>query len=161
MPLAWCVAPLSGFLSHWNTRQYSPLLVLIKIIIVKFLLKITTMKIQSDCFGIKCSRKRPTDVASSGLYTYNTYMVIYYHTWRWNAITDTKFQPPLLDKKVSKCGYFWVLLRLHNIQDFNFSGVRSTFGRLQHIIQNIVNIYDLVVGHWTLCDKKTEWNKEK
>ena len=30
-------------------------------IIVKFLLNITTLKIQSDCFGIKCSRKRPTD----------------------------------------------------------------------------------------------------
>ena len=37
--------------------------------------------------------------------------------------------------------------------------MRSTFGRLQHIIQKIVNIHDLV-GHWTLCDAKTKWNYE-
>ena len=31
---------------------YTPLLLRIKIILVKFLLKITSLKIQSDCFGI-------------------------------------------------------------------------------------------------------------
>ena len=46
---------------HTETHHYSPLLVLIKIIIVKFLLKITTLKIQIDYLGIKRPRKRPTD----------------------------------------------------------------------------------------------------
>ena len=44
---------------HTETHHYSPFLLLIKIIIVKFLL--TTLKIQSDCFGIKHSQKHPTD----------------------------------------------------------------------------------------------------
>ena len=46
---------------HTETHHYTPLLLRIEIIIVKFLLKITSLKIQSDCFGIKRSRKRPTD----------------------------------------------------------------------------------------------------
>ena len=29
----------------------------------------------------------------------------------------------------------------------DFAGVRSTFGRFQHIFQKILNIHDLVVGH--------------
>ena len=29
----------------------------------------------------------------------------------------------------------------------HFAGVRSTFGRFQHIFQKILNIHDLVVGH--------------
>ena len=116
VPLACCVAPLSGFVSHWNTRQYSPLLVLIKIIIVKFLLKITTMKIQSDCLGIKYSRKRLTDVAFSRLYTYNTY-IITHGIEMWQKIRN--FCHLCSIKKSSKCGYFWVLLSLYNIQDLN------------------------------------------
>ena len=54
---AWLLS-LGSF--HTETHHYSPLLVLIKIIIV-IVLKITTLEIQSDCFGIKRSRKRPTD----------------------------------------------------------------------------------------------------
>ena len=46
---------------HTETHHFSPLLLRIKIIIVKFLLTITTLRMQSDCFGIKRSRKRPTD----------------------------------------------------------------------------------------------------
>ena len=46
---------------HTETHHYTPLLLRIKIIIVKFLFKITSLKIQSDCFGVKRSRKRPTD----------------------------------------------------------------------------------------------------
>ena len=42
----------------------------------------------------------------------------------------------------------------------DFAGVRSTFGRFQHIFQKILNIHDLAVGHWTLCDGKTNWNHE-
>ena len=62
-------------------------------------------------------------------------------------IKDTKFQLSLVDKRVIK---MWLLLgtsypvqysRLH------FAGARSTFGRLHHIIQKIVKIHDLVVGH--------------
>ena len=154
MPLACCVAPLFGFLSHWNTRHYSPHLVLIKIIIVKFLLKITTLKIQSDCFGIKRSQKRPTDCSL------HQALHIYYDTWRWNVIKDSKFQPSLVDKKVFK---MWVLLGTSypvQYSGLHFAGVRSTFRRLQHIIQKIVNTHDLVVGHWTLCDMKTKWNNE-
>ena len=37
---------------HTETHHYAPLLLRIKIIIDKFLLKITSLKIQSDCFGI-------------------------------------------------------------------------------------------------------------
>ena len=107
---------VAGFLSHWNPWHYSPLLVLIKIIIVKFLLKITTLKIQSDRFGIKCSWKHPTDCSLQQA------LHIYYHTWRWDVMKDTKFQPSLVDKKVIKnvgtSGYFWVLLSLYNIEDF-------------------------------------------
>ena len=46
---------------HTETHRYTPLLLRIEIIIVKFHLKITSLKIQSDCFGIKRSQKRPTD----------------------------------------------------------------------------------------------------
>ena len=64
-----------------------------------------------------------------------------------NVIKNTKFQPSLVDKKVFK---MWGLLG--SSQPAKYSGlqvasVRSTFGRLQHIIQKIVNIHDLVVGH--------------
>ena len=38
--------------------------------------------------------------------------------------------------------------------------MRSTFGRFQHIFRKILNIHDLVVGHWTLSDGKTNWNHE-
>ena len=57
----------------------------------------------------------------------------------------------------------WVLLGTSYPVQYSgpqFASVRSTFGRLQHIIQKIVNIHDLVVGHWTLCDKNTKWNNE-
>ena len=50
---------------HTETHHlYSPLLLRIKINIVKFLSKIITLKIQSDCFGIKHCRKRPTYCSS-------------------------------------------------------------------------------------------------
>ena len=71
----WVPITLNTIIVFSVIGTQTPLLVLIKMIIVKFLLKITTMKIQSDCFGIKCSRKRPTDVAFSRLYTYNTYII--------------------------------------------------------------------------------------
>ena len=92
VPLACCVAPLFGFLSHGNTQHYSPLLVLIKIIIVKFLLEITTLKMQSDCFGIERSRKRPTDCSLQQALPILSHMAL-------NLIKDTKFQPSLVDKK--------------------------------------------------------------
>ena len=61
-------------------------------------------------------------------------------------IKDTKFQPSLVDKKslqnVGTSGYFLAC----TIFRTSFAGVRSIFGRLQHIIQKIVNIDDLVVG---------------
>ena len=87
---------------HTETHHYTPLLLRIKTIIVKFLLKITSSKIQSDYFGIKRSaRKRPTDCSLQQA------LHIYYDTWRWNVIKDSKFQPSLVDKKVFK---MWVLL---------------------------------------------------
>ena len=94
---------------HTETHHFSPLLLGIKIIIVKFLLTITTLKIQSDCFGIKRSRKRPTDCSLQQT------LPIYYDTWRWNVIKDSKFQPSLVDKKVFK---MWLLLSVYNIYDF-------------------------------------------
>ena len=144
VPLACCVVPLFGFLSHWITRHYPPLLVLIKIIIVKFLLKITTLKIQSDCFGIKRSWKHPKDCSLQQA------LHIYYHTWRWDVIKDRKFQPSLVDKRVIK---MWILLG-------HFAGVRPTFGRLHHIVQKIVKLHDLAVDHWTLCGAKTKCNND-
>ena len=54
-------------------------------------------------------------------------------------------------------GYFLVCVQYSG---FHFAGVRSTFGRLQHVIQKIVNIHDFVVGHWTLCDVKTNCNNK-
>ena len=66
-------------------------------------------------------------------------------------IKDTKFQPSLLDKSV--------LLSLYNIQDF----ILLTWGpHLEdfHKFQKIVNIHELVVGHWTLRDAKTKWSNE-
>ena len=88
------------------------LLVLIKIIIVKLLLQIATLKIQSDYFGIKRSRKCPADCSIQQP------LHIYYHNWRWNVIKERKFQHLWLIKKSLKCGYLWVLLSLYNIQDF-------------------------------------------
>ena len=89
---------------HTETHHYSPLLLRIKIIIVKFLSKITTLKIQSDCFGVTSSRKRSTDCSLQQT------LPVYYHTWHWNAIKDSKFQPSLVDKKslqnVATSGYF-------------------------------------------------------
>ena len=141
---------VAGFLSHWNPWHYSPLLVLIKIIIVKFLLKITTLKIQSDCFGIKCSWKHPTDCSLQQA------LHIYYHTWRWDVIKDTKFQPSLVDKKVIKnvgtSGYFLACTILRT----SFCWLRSTFGRLHHNPKN----REIVVGHWILCDAKTKRNND-
>ena len=113
-------------------------------------LEITTLKIQSDCFSIKRSRKRPTDCS------FQLTFPIYYHTRRWNVIKDSKFQPSLVDRKVFK---MWVLLGtsypvqysgLHfaGVEDFNIHSGKSW------------NIHDLVVGHWTLCDGKTNWNHE-
>ena len=32
--------------------------------------------------------------------------------------------------------------------------------RISTYIPKILNIHDLVVGHWTLCDGKTNWNHE-
>ena len=148
---AWFLSLVSF---HTETHRYTPLLLRIKIIIVKFLLKITSLKIQSDCFGIKRSQKRPTDC---GLHQA---LHIYYDTWRWNVIKDSKFQPSLVDKKVFK---IWVLLGTSwpvQYSGLYFAGVRSTFVRFQHIFQKISNIHDLVVGHWTLCDGKTNWNRE-
>ena len=58
---AWHLC-LAGLVSHWNTWHYSPLLVLIKMIINSQIpFKITTLKIQMDCFDIKRSWKRRTD----------------------------------------------------------------------------------------------------
>ena len=85
---------------HTETHHYSPLLLRIKIIIVKFLLTITTLKIQSNGFSIKRARKRPTDCGLQQT------LAMYYHTWRWNVIKDSKFQPSLVDEKVFK---MWVL----------------------------------------------------
>ena len=140
--LACCVAPFFGCLSYWNTRTTlftSPCLIEI-IIIVKFLLKITTLKIQSDCFRIKRSQKRPTDcILQQDLH-------IYYHTWHWNVIKDTKFQPSLLDKKCSKCEYFWVPFSLYGIQDFILLAWGPHFEDFNIIvIQKIVNIHDLML----------------
>ena len=62
-------------------------------------------------------------------------------------INDSKFQPSLVDKKVFK---MWVLLGTSwpvQYSGLHFAGVRSTFGRFQHIFQKILNIHDLVVGH--------------
>ena len=158
MPLACCVAPSFGFLSHWNIRQYSPLLVLIEIIIVKFLLKITTLKIRSDCFGIKRCQTRPTDCSLQQA------LHIYYHTWRWKVVKDKSkirnFSHLWSIKKFSKCGYFWVIPSLYNIQDFIFLAWGPHLEDFQHIIQKIVNIHEHVVGRWTLCDAKTNWNNE-
>ena len=95
---AWFLS-LGSF--HTETHRYTPLLLGIKIIIVKFLLKITSLKMQSDCFGIKRSQKRPTDCSL------HQALHIHYDTWRWNVIKDSKFQPSLVDKKVFK---MWVLL---------------------------------------------------
>ena len=60
---------------------------------------------------------------------------------------DSKFQPSLVDKKVLK---MWVLLRTSYPLQYSgphFSGMRSTFGRFQHIFLKFLNIHDLVVGH--------------
>ena len=77
LPHAVCSLQMSHRLSlgsyHTETNHlHSSLLVLIKKIIVKFLLKITILKIQSYCFGLKRSRKRPTDcsLAFSRLFRY-------------------------------------------------------------------------------------------
>jgi len=146
-----CGTFVAGFLSHWNPRHYSPLLVLIKIIIVKFLLKITTLKIQSDCFGIKRSWKHPTDCSLQQA------LHIYYHTWHWDVIKDTKFQPSLVDKKVIKSVGTSGYLLARTI-------FRTSFcWREVHIWKtssyNPKN-REIVVGHWTLCDAKTKCNND-
>ena len=90
-------------------------------------LEITTLKIQSDCFSIKRSRKRPTDCS------FQLTLPIYYHTRRWNVIKDSKFQPSLVDKKVFK---MWVLpgtsypvqysgLHFAGVEDFNIHSGKS------------------------------------
>ena len=95
---------------HTETHHYSPLLVLIKIIIVKFLLKATTLKKRSDCFGIKCSRKRPTDCSpQKAWHIYSSHMALK---------CDKRYEIWSIFKKSSKCRYFWVRLSLYNIQDF-------------------------------------------
>ena len=96
---------------HTETHHYPPLVVLIKVIIVKFHLKITTLKMLSDCFGIKRSRKRLT-------YCNLRQALHALSKRRWNVIKDTNFSHLWSIKKPSKCGYFWVLLSLYNIQDF-------------------------------------------
>ena len=65
------------------------------------------------------------------------------------------------------CKYTWektARISCHNFETngrpYHFAGVRFTFGRFQHIIRETLNIHDLVVGHWTLCDAKTNWNHE-
>ena len=120
---------------HTETHHYSPLLLRIKIIIVKFLLTITTLKIQSNGFSIKRARKRPTDCGLQQT------LPMYYHTWRWNVIKDSKFQPSLVDEKVFK---MWVLQSTSSPVQYSglhFSGVRSTFGRFQHIFLKFLNIH--------------------
>ena len=102
---------------HTETHHYSPPVAtpsLNYIIIVKFLLTITTLKIQSDCFGVKHSLNRSTDCSLQQT------LPIYYHTWCWNVIKIRNFSHLWSMKKSSKCGYFWVLLSLYNIQDFIF-----------------------------------------
>ena len=112
---------------HTETHHLkSPLLFRIKIIIVTFLLKLTTLTIQSDCFSIKRSRQRPTDRSLQ------LTLPIYYHTWRWNAIKDSKFQPSLVDKKVFK---MWVLLGTSQPVQYSwlhFAGVRYIPKNLEH-----------------------------
>ena len=51
-------------------------------------------------------------------------------------------------QNVGTSGYFFACTIF--TAGLHFAGVRSTFGRFQHIIQKIVNIDDLVVGHRTL-----------
>ena len=61
---------------HTETHHYSPLVLRMKMVTFKFLVTITTLKIQSDCFGIKRSRKRPTD------FSLQRTLPIYSHPWR-------------------------------------------------------------------------------
>ena len=97
----------------------------IKIIIVKFHLKITTLKMLSDCFGIKRSRKRPTDCSLRQV------IHIYYPkcVQMWKKIRN--FSHPV----------WWI----ENLQNVGTSGhflactilrtsfcLRPTFGRLHH-----------------------------
>ena len=148
------MAPLFGFLSHWNTRHYSPLLVVIKIIMVKFFLKITTSKIQSDCFGIKRSRKRPTDCSLQ------LALHMHSHTWRWNVIKDAKFHSSLVRWKslqnVGTSGYFLA----YTIFRTSFCWREVHIWKTLTYNPKIVNIHYLVGGHWTLCDATTKWNNE-
>ena len=85
---------------HTETHHYWPLLLRMKIIIVKFLLTITTLKIQSDYFGIKRSRKAQQIVAFSRLYPF----ILSHGVEMWLKIRN--FSHIWSMKKSSKCVYF-------------------------------------------------------